>query len=140
MTHRPETPGHAATPRALRLMLVFVTGFALAFGVATFARANGNTVQLSPARHTLVKVAKGKPRTVRTGQPFYEIVIGDPDIANVTPLTDRSFYVLGNELGTTGIALFDDNRQLVGTLDIEVTLDTDRLASTIREAVPGSDI
>ncbi len=57
--------------------------------------------------------------------PFYEIVIGDPEIANVNPLTDDSFYVLGNNLGTTGIALFDENKQLVGTVDVEVTLDTD---------------
>ena len=71
--------------------------------------------------------------------PFYEIVIGDPEVANVNPLTDDSFYVLGNTLGTTGIALFDENKQLVGTVDIEVTLDTDRLASTIRNSVPGGE-
>jgi len=44
----------------------------------------------------------------------------------VNPLTDKSFYVLGNNLGTTGIALFDQNKQLVGTIDVEVTLDTDQ--------------
>jgi pilus assembly protein CpaC len=48
--------------------------------------------------------------------------------------------VLGNNLGTTGIALFDENKQLVGTVDIEVTLDTEQLADTIRTAVPGADI
>src|SRR5690606_11988666 len=103
------------------------------------AHAN-DVVTVSANRNATVKVAKGKPRTVRTSAPFYEIVIGDPDIANVNPLTDKSFYVLGNELGTTGIALFDENKQLVGTLDIEVTLDTDRLANTINEAVPGNSI
>jgi pilus assembly protein CpaC len=128
--------------------LFAVTLARLAVGALVFAwfaggvvPANANdVVQLSANRNATVKVAKGKPRTVRTSAPFYEIVIGDPDIANVNPLTDRSFYVLGNELGTTGIALFDENKQLVGTLDIEVTLDTDRLATTIREAVPGNNI
>ena len=114
--------------------------FAVVFGGVKLARANGDVVRLQAGDHALLKVAKGKPRTVRTTQPFYEIVIGDPEIANVSPLTDRSFYVLGNSLGTTGLALFDENKQLVGTIDIEVTLDTDRLASTIRKAVPGSDI
>ncbi|MEX0956073.1 MAG: type II and III secretion system protein family protein [Rhizobiaceae bacterium] len=103
------------------------------------AHAN-DVVTVSANKNATVKVAKGKPRTVRTSVPFYEIVIGDPDIANVNPLTDKSFYVLGNALGTTGIALFDENKQLVGTLDIEVTLDTDRLANTIKEAVPGNNI
>ena len=89
-------------------------------------------------RTTSIKIAKGKPKTIKTSVPFYEIVIGDPEIANVNPLTDSSFYVLGNNLGTTGIALFDENKQLVGTVDIEVTLDTDRLASTIRDSVPAA--
>lgn len=103
-------------------------------------QAHAQVIDVSNGRNITVKVAKGKPRTVRTSVPFYEIVIGDPEVANVNPLTDRSFYVLGNELGTTGIALFDENKQLVGTLDIEVTLDTDRLANTIKEAVPGNNI
>ena len=92
------------------------------------------------SKTTSIKIAKGKPKTIKTNVPFYEIVIGDPEIANVNPLTDSSFYVLGNKLGTTGIALFDENKQLVGSVDIEVTLDTDKLASTIRDSVPGTDI
>ena len=110
-----------------------------AAGVAP-AAANGDVLNISSSRNTVLKIAKGKPKTIRTSAAFYEIVIGDPEIANVNPLTDRSFYVLGNNLGTTGIALFDENKQLVGSIDIEVTLDTDRLASTIRESVPGANI
>ena len=105
------------------------------------AAANGSDViHISSSKNTSIRIAKGKPRTIKTNVPFYEIVIGDPEIANVNPLTDNSFYVLGSNLGTTGIALFDENKQLVGTIDIEVTLDTDRLASTIRDSVPGADI
>jgi pilus assembly protein CpaC len=104
------------------------------------AQAGNDVVHITSSKNASIRLAKGKPKTVKTDVPFYEIVIGDPEIANVNPLTDRSFYVLGNNLGTTGIALFDENKQLVGTMDIEVTLDTDRLASTIRDSVPGADI
>ena len=99
-----------------------------------------DVITISATKNTTVKVAKGKPQTIKTNAAFYEIVIGDPSVANVNPLTDKSFYVLGNALGTTGIALFDENKQLVGTVDIEVTLDTKALASTIRDAVPDSDV
>ncbi|MVA98976.1 BON domain-containing protein [Nitratireductor sp. CAU 1489] len=112
----------------------------LAFADHARANGGGKVIQISAARPATIKVARGKPQTIRTDTAFYEIVIGDPEIANVNPLTDRSFYVLGNKLGTTGIALFDDARQLVGTVDIEVTLDTNRLATTIRQAVPDADI
>lgn len=121
--------------RALAAALVAAMPLLLAAGPAS-----AQVVNISAERGAKVKVAKGKPRTVKTNAAFYEIVIGDPAVANVTPLTDRSFYVLGNELGTTGIALFNESKQLVGTVDIEVTLDTDGLAGTIRDAVPGNDI
>jgi pilus assembly protein CpaC len=87
-----------------------------------------------------IKVAKGKPRTIHFSKDFYEIVVGDPEIANVTPLTDQSFYVLGHKLGTTGIALFDQNKQLVGSIDIEVTYDTAQLNATIAQNIPDADI
>jgi pilus assembly protein CpaC len=102
--------------------------------------AGGDIVRISATKSTTVKVAKGKPKTIKTDAAFYEIVIGDPEIANVNPLTDKSFYVLGNNLGTTGIALFDENKQLVGSVDVEVTLDTEQLANTIRASVPGANI
>ncbi|KRB14139.1 secretin [Mesorhizobium sp. Root695] len=110
----------------------------LAFG--TSARADNDIVYVSSTKNASIKVAKGKPKTIMTSAAFYQIVIGDPEIANVNPLTDKSFYVLGNNLGTTGIALFDEKKQLVGTVDIEVTLDTDQLASTIRASVPDARI
>ncbi|WP_292437372.1 type II and III secretion system protein family protein [Mesorhizobium sp.] len=110
----------------------------LAFGAP--AQANNDVVYVSATKNASIKVAKGKPKTIMTSAAFYQIVIGDPEIANVNPLTDKSFYVLGNNLGTTGIALFDQNKQLVGTIDIEVTLDTDQLASTIRASVPDAKI
>ena len=127
--------------RHVRAGLVALTA-ALTIGVAVTEAsfAAGDVVQISSTTNTTLKVAKGKPKTIKTNAAFYEIVIGDPEIANVNPLTDKSFYVLGNNLGTTGIALFDENKQLVGTIDVEVTLDTDRLAATIRNSVPDANI
>jgi pilus assembly protein CpaC len=123
---------------AVALLAVSVAGQVLI--APRGAEAANDVVHITSAKNASIKLAKGKPKTVKTDVPFYEIVIGDPEIANVNPLTDRSFYVLGNNLGTTGVALFDENKQLVGTMDIEVTLDTDRLANTIRDSVPGTDI
>ena len=128
---RPMRAGFAAFLAAMAL-----SGLATRPGFA----ASSDVIHISSNKNTVIKVAKGKPKTVKTNTAFYEIVIGDPEIANVNPLTDKSFYVLGNNLGTTGIALFDENKQLVGTVDVEVTLDTDRLASTIRNSVPDADI
>ncbi|RVD67344.1 BON domain-containing protein, partial [Mesorhizobium sp. M4A.F.Ca.ET.029.04.2.1] len=130
--------------RGRRLAGVFAVAVSLA-GVGMLvlsgqARAGNDIVYVSATKNASIKVAKGKPRTIMTSAAFYQIVIGDPEIANVNPLTDKSFYVLGNNLGTTGIALFNENKQLVGTIDIEVTLDTEQLANTIRASVPDAKI
>src|SRR5262245_4008192 len=132
--------GAGIRARAGRLLAILAAALLALCPVATRALADASVIQISSTKTTSLKIAKGKPKTIKTNVPFYQIVIGDPEIANVNPLTDRSFYVLGNNLGTTGIALFDENKQLVGSVDIEVTLDTDRLASTIRDTVPGADI
>lgn len=131
---------HRARMRLPRRIAGAVAAVCIVLAPTAPAGANGDVVQIATTTTTSIKVAKGKPRTIRTSAPFYEIVVGDPEIANVTPLTDRSFYVLGGTLGTTGIALFDENKRLVGSIDVEVTLDEDRLARTIRETVPGSNI
>jgi pilus assembly protein CpaC len=125
--------------RGWRLLGALALALAM-LGFAAPARADNDVVYVSANKNASIKVAKGKPKTIVTSAAFYQIVIGDPEIANVNPLTDKSFYVLGNNLGTTGIALFDQNKQLVGTIDIEVTLDTDQLASTIRASVPDAKI
>ncbi|RUZ01436.1 type II and III secretion system protein family protein, partial [Mesorhizobium sp. M7A.F.Ca.CA.002.15.1.1] len=125
--------------RAVAVASSLAAAVMLALG-ASAARADNDVVYVSSTKNASIKVAKGKPKTIITSAAFYQIVIGDPEIANVNPLTDKSFYVLGNNLGTTGIALFDEKKQLVGTVDIEVTLDTDQLASTIRASVPDARI
>lgn len=113
-------------------------------GVVMFAavpaNATDNVLQISTSRTQLITVEKGKPKTIRTKNSFYEIVVGDPEIANVQPLTNRSFYVLGMSAGTTGIALFDEQKNLIGSIDVEVSVDTTRLKTAIRENVPDASI
>lgn len=148
MTNRITKGFHAARSKGMASLLrktaIAATAIlALTSGMMTasvHAAGEGNVIRISYGVSAKVKVAKGKPQTIRTNAAFYEIVVGDPEIANVNPLTDNSFYVLGNKLGTTGIALFDANRNLVGSVDIEVTLDTSNLSATIREVAPDSDI
>jgi pilus assembly protein CpaC len=126
--------------KATGVLVAVSAGFAATVFASAQARAESNVLQISTSRTQLVTVEKGKPKTIRTKDSFYEIVVGDPDIANVQPLTNRSFYVLGVAAGTTGIALFNENKQLIGSIDVEVSVDTTRLKSAIRENVPDANI
>jgi pilus assembly protein CpaC len=137
---KAATQANAARSFLIAPAMFFAAAALLCAVGATRALANGDVIHISSDAHKSIKVAKGKPQTIRTSVPFSQIVIGDPEIANVNPLTDHSFYVLGTKLGTTGIALFDQDKRLVGNIDVEVTLDTKDLAKAIRANVPGTDI
>jgi len=89
--------------------------------------------------HTL-QIPAAQPRTFRTDASFSEIVVGDPEVAVVTPLTDRSFYVVGAKPGTTGVALYNEARELVGMLDVEIGPDTAKLNRKLAETLPGTDV
>ena len=135
-----DMPRLSTKPHLLFTGAFLVAAFSAAAPV-TLAQAQDAVINISASTTTkTIKIAKGKPRTIHFSKDFFEIVIGDPEIANVTPLTDQSFYVLGHKLGTTGIALFDENKQLVGSVDIEVTYDTAQLNATIAQNLPESDI
>ncbi len=105
------------------------------------SHAESGIIHMTGSQQTkILKVAKGKPKTIRTDTSFNEIVVGDPDVATVSPLTDRSFYVVGTSPGTTGIALYGENNQLVGVLDVEVGANTNQLNATLKSALPDSNI
>lgn len=98
-------------------------------------------VRLANTSHSqTLKVPTKKPKTFRTDIPFNEIIIGDPNIAMVTPLTDQSFYVIGLKEGATGIALYNEARELVGNLDVDVGADTAKLNKELKSALKGSGI
>lgn len=101
---------------------------------------NARVITVSGPNARLVTVEKGKPQTIRTNRPYVEVVVGDPEIATIQPLTDRSFYVIGKKAGTTGISLFDNNAQPVASIDLEVSVDTTRLKKSIKSNVPDSNI
>ncbi len=124
---------------------------AIAVGISTlsilavtsipYADAAGRVIRLrSDGGTTTIRVTKGKPQTVRIDRAFSEIAVGDPDVADINSLTDRSFYILGGKIGTTGVALFDQNKVLIGQMDIEVTYDTNSLKKVLRKRLPKSKI
>ena len=126
------------TALAIGLMTAAIS---FAPGLAPQANAESGIVHLSSSQNTkTIRIGKAKPKTIRTDTSFSEIVVGDPDIAVVSPLTDRSFYVVGSQKGVTGIALYNSENELVGMLDIEVGPDTDKLNTTLRSALPSSTV
>ena len=85
-------------------------------------------------------ITMGESETIKIDQAFSEIVVGDPEIADVNPLTDKTLYVLGRKLGTTNVTLFDTDKQVVAVIDIEVTHNLSGLREALKQSVPGSKL
>jgi len=121
---------------ALSSIIVLAHG---SLNIPAFAEQNVWLMGASNQSQTM-KITKAKPKTVRSPVSFAEIVVGDPQIASVSPLTDRSFYVVGKENGTTGIALYDAQANLVGVVDVEVGANTSHLNTALKSALPSSKL
>jgi len=100
--------------------------------------AAAQLVELSQGRAGSVRVTQGRSHTLQTNRGFVDLVVGDPEIADVMPLTDRTLYVLGKKIGTTNVSIYDAAKQLVGVIDVEVTYNTAGIASDLDRAAPSS--
>ncbi len=89
-------------------------------------------LQVSGAKRSIsVTVAVGKTEDVRIDGAFTDITIGDSDVADISPLTDRTISILGKKIGTTRVTLYGEGKMQIGIFDIEVTYDVTRLATEI---------
>jgi pilus assembly protein CpaC len=87
-----------------------------------------------------VVITVNKSQVVSFASPFKTASIAATDIADVTPLTDRSLYIQGKKIGTTSISIFDQNTQLTAILDLEVTIDTQDLQRKLRSSTRNNSI
>jgi pilus assembly protein CpaC len=95
-------------------------------------------LQISGAKRSVaITVAVGKTEDVRIDAAFTDITIGDSEVADISPLTDRTISILGKKIGTTRVTLYTENKTQIGIFDIEVTYDVTRLATEINRFSEG---
>jgi pilus assembly protein CpaC len=91
-------------------------------------------------RTASIVVAVGKSDDVRTDQPFVDIMVGNPDIADVNALTDHTLSILGKKIGTTRVSIYGADKRLIGVFDVEVSYDTSALAAELARRFPHNHI
>ena len=55
-------------------------------------------------------VTLGKSEDVHTDQNLVDIAVGDPEVADVNPLTDHALSILGKKIGTTRVTVYGEAR------------------------------
>lgn len=105
---------------------------------------------LAAAQSALIRVGGGsehsmevplyKSRIVVLSDSAARVAVGNPDIADILILRSTQIYVLGKDLGTTNVLLWDKNDDLIGTLNIEVTHDLQSLKEKLYRLLPDQKI
>jgi pilus assembly protein CpaC len=109
--------------------------------VAGNARAQDRTIEITGNSHTaMVTVTIGKSQDVRTGTSFVDVMVGDPDVADVNPLTDHTLSILGKKIGTTRVQVYAEGKKLIGIFDVEVNYDISRLTNELKRRFAGSHL
>jgi pilus assembly protein CpaC len=96
--------------------------------------------QLGRGAEKLLLVPLYKSRVVALDAPAKRISVGNPEIADILILRSTQLYVLGKDLGTTNVLLWDRDDRLIGTVSVEVTHDLRALKAKLHSLMPNEDI
>jgi pilus assembly protein CpaC len=105
------------------------------------APAHARVIEVDSVSHSAaITIPVGKSDNVHTEGAFVDVVVADPETADVVPLTDHSVSILGKKIGATRVSLYGEGKRLVGLVDIEVAYDTVRLGAEIARQFPHAKI
>jgi pilus assembly protein CpaC len=109
----------------------------VALAAAVPAGAQSSSISVAEGVHAgEVAVPVNKSQVIRSDRPYAKALIGNPEIADVLPLTDQSLYVLGKKTGTTSLTLYDRSNMLIAVVDVAVGPDVITLRRQLSELMP----
>jgi len=113
----------------------------LATATAQPAAAQMGTISIADGVHAgELHVPVNKSQVLRSDRPYARALIGNPEVADVLPLTDQSLYVLGKRVGTTSLTLYDRSNNLIAVVDVAVGPDVTTLRRQLSELMRESQV
>ncbi|MFN2098457.1 type II and III secretion system protein family protein [Altererythrobacter sp. MF3-039] len=107
----------------------------LAVAAPTLAQSEGRSLHAGT-----LEVPLNKSQIVSTDRAIARAMIGNADIADILPVTDRSIYVLGKSFGTTSLTLYDSTGRVLTIMDIAVGPDVEGFRDQVVMLIPGQQI
>lgn len=123
-----------------RLFMSALVGLTVGFiQVPQFGQAENLRIVQRGTSSTL-SVPMNRAVVVESDQPFAQLSIANPAIADISSLSDRTIYVLGKSPGLTTLTLLDANGQLITNVDVRVSADISEFKERLRQILPGEKI
>ncbi|WP_345721990.1 type II and III secretion system protein family protein [Qipengyuania intermedia] len=127
---------------AIKHTALSALAFATALGAATVPHAaTAQSGYASESMHAgTVEIPVNKSQVVTADVPIDRAMIGNDSIADILPVSDRSVYVLGKEIGTTSLTLYDRSNRVIAVMDIAVGPDVLSLREQMADLMPGEGV
>jgi len=116
--------------------LLGVSAFAVTPGPVSAEVLRVMTGQASSA----LNVPMNRAVVVESDVPFAELSIANPQIADISTLSDKSIYVLGKTPGRTTLTLLSPDGKLISNVDVHVTPDIAEFKERLQQILPGEPI
>ncbi|AMY70756.1 type II and III secretion system protein family protein [Frigidibacter mobilis] len=113
----------------------------LAASVMAVPQARAEVLRvMSGSASTPLAVPMNRAVVVESENPFAELSIANPGIADISTLSDRSIYVLGKAPGRTTLTLLSADGRLMTNVEVQVTPDIAEFKERLRQVLPGESI
>ncbi len=83
-----------------------------------------------------IKVSVNRAIVMESDQPFAELSVANPGIADIATLSDRTIYVLGKAPGRTTLTLLGADGRLLTNVEVQVSPDLAEFKERLREILP----
>lgn len=87
-----------------------------------------------------LNVPMNRAVVVESNEPFAELSIANPGIADISTLSDRTIYVLGKAPGRTTLTLLGPDGRLITNVEVQVSPDVAEFKERLRQILPGEPI
>ncbi len=87
-----------------------------------------------------VEVPVNKSQVITADRIINRALIGNAEIADILPISDRSVYVLGKTMGTTSLTLYDNQNRVMAVVDVAVGPDVISLREQIGSLMPNETV
>ena len=88
------------------------------------------------SRSSELVVGAGKSQVLELPEPYTDLMVADPKIADVVPLTTRSVYVVGKAPGSTALTVYGRGKRLLAVANVVVAADIQGLKARLAETLP----
>lgn len=126
----------------MSIKTVFTAGMlGVSLTMTAIPAAHSETLRvMEGSASSALSVPMNRAVVVEADQPFAELSIANPGIADISTLSDRSIYVLGKAPGRTTMTLLGADGKLITNVDVQVTLDVAEFKERLQQILPGEKI